>query len=120
VVLALQRDRASKLEAIRVLEDMREALTPSDQFLLAQLYLATGNRAQVRVVMSNLLRKSDKVPLYVAFYDGWLLRQGDTRKAEEWVNQLAKLVPEAMQTAELKARLFAARKDMAASRAAIV
>lgn len=120
LALALQRDRESKLEAIRVLETLRDDSTPSDRYLLARLYDATGNRSQVRVVMSDLLRRAAKVPLYVAFYAGWLLRAGDAREAGEWVNRLAKLQPDSFQTAELRARLMAAEKNLPAARAALL
>ncbi|WP_145244353.1 tetratricopeptide repeat protein [Urbifossiella limnaea] len=120
VALALQRDRASKLEAVRTLEEIRDKLAPSDQFLLAQLYVATGNKPQVRVVMTDLLRRAEGVPLYVAFYAAWLIREQDVRAAEEWVTKLAAREPEALRTAELKARLAAARKDLPAARSALV
>jgi tetratricopeptide (TPR) repeat protein len=122
VVLALQKDRASKLEAIRLLEEDASILAPSDQFLIVQLHVAVGNRPQVRVVMADLLRKPEaaKVSLYLAFYAGWLLREGDVPEAEEWVKQLEKNHPNAFQTAELKARLFAAKKDLGSARAILL
>ena len=119
VALALQRDRTSRLEAIRLLEADRDP-SPNDQFLLAQLHQAVGNRAQVRVVMSGLLRKNDRVALYVRFYAAWLLRVGDHHAAEEWVKQLTKIQPDALPTAELRARLAAAKGNLAAAREIIV
>src|SRR6185312_1926140 len=76
LALALQRDKASKEQAIRILEGARESLSPNDTFLLAQTYLAVGKTGQVRLVMSELLRKADNVPLYVNFFTRWLIRQG--------------------------------------------
>jgi tetratricopeptide (TPR) repeat protein len=119
-VLALQRDRASKLRAVELLAGLGEAATPADLFLLAQLHHAVGDRPRVRVVMADLLRKADKVPLYVAFYADWLLRDGDAREAEVWVKRLEAIQPDALPTAELKARLLAARKDLKSARAVLV
>ncbi len=119
VVLALQRDRASRLEAIRMLEDDLNAgreVIPSDQFLLAQLHQAVGNPARVRVIMSGLLKKHDRSALYVSYYASWLLRAGDTEEAEKWVKRLASLQPDSLATAELQARLAAAKGDLATAR----
>jgi len=124
LALALQRDKASKEQAIRILEGARESLSPNDTFLLAQTYLAVGKTGQVRLVMSELLRKADNVPLYVNFFTRWLIRQGSASDLEEaavLIRRLEqKLQPEALETFELKARLLAARKDLAGARAAIV
>ncbi|MBP3960487.1 tetratricopeptide repeat protein [Gemmata sp. G18] len=126
MALAFQRDRASRLEAIGMLEADRKGtergLTPEDQFLLAQLYRMVGDRSQVRLVMSNLLEKNGEVPLYVRFYGSWLLLIGDSRAAEEWVKRLGALQPDAFGTAELQARLAAAKGkgDLAAARNIIV
>ena len=126
MALAFQRDRASRLEAIGMLEADRKGtergLTPEDQFLLAQLYRMVGDRSQVRLVMSDLLEKNGEVPLYVRFYGSWLLLIGDSRAAEEWVKRLGALQPDAFGTAELQARLAAAKGkgDLAAARNIIV
>jgi cellulose synthase operon protein C len=124
LVLAFQRDSASKKQAIQLLEQRRQTLVASDLFLLARLYLAVNNKNQVRVVLSELVRKAENVPLYVGFYARWLTRQGspaDLKEATALVKRLEeKLQPEELQTFELKARLLAAKKDLPAARAAIV
>lgn len=120
LVLGLQRDRASKLEAIYVLEEIRDGLTASDQLLLAQLYVAVGNRNQVRVVMSNLLRKSGQTPIYIMYYADWLLREGDVKEAEIWVKRLEEIDREAFRTIELRVRLYAAKKDLSSARAVLL
>jgi cellulose synthase operon protein C len=121
VILALQKDRTSKLEAIKLLEENTNGRTPGEQFLLAQLHNQVGNQPRVRVVMTDLLRsEKNKISLYVSFYAAWLLREGDLRGAEEWINQMAKIEPNSLRTAELKARLAAANKNLNAARAAIV
>lgn len=122
LILSLQRDRASKLEALRLLEEDRNTLTPSDLFLVAQLHLTVGNRAQVRVTLADLLRKpgATKVPLYLIFSAAWLLKEGDIREADALVKQLEKLQPDTMQTAELKAKVSAARKDLPSARSVLL
>lgn len=122
LVLALQRDRASKLAAIELLEEDRNALSASDLFMMAQLHLAVGNRPQVRLALAELLQRpgAAKVPLYLAFNSAWLLREGEVREAESWMKQLEKLQPDTLQTAELKARIRAAKGDLAGARAALL
>jgi Tfp pilus assembly protein PilF len=115
VVLALQRDRESRLEAIRLLELNLEELTPVHRFLLARLHYGAGNPNRFRVVMADLLKSDkNKIPLYTGFYALWLIRQGeqsDLREAASLIEHLAKTDPDALQTAELKARLALARKE---------
>src|SRR5262249_21367042 len=120
VVLGLRADRASTVEAIRLLEERRDRLTPSDEFFLAQLHHAHGDAKQVRVVMVNLLLQPDPPPLYVGFYARWLprkrgpdalVRDIDVRDAEKLVDHLVTAQPDSFQTAELKARLLAAKKN---------
>ncbi len=121
VILALQKDRASKLEAIRLLEDNPEGCSPNEYYLLARLYDAVGNKKRVRVVMSDLLKSDkNKLPLYTTFFALWLIRENEIREAEEWVGHVIKADPDSLPTAELKARLAAAKKDIAGARAAIL
>lgn len=109
-VLALQKDRASKLKAVELLEGQMDTLDPAELYTLAQLQQAVGNRPQVRVAMAALLRKAENVPLYLAWYAAWLLKQDDPGAAAPLVDRLAKLQPASAQTAELRARLLAAQK----------
>ncbi len=121
VILSLQKDRASKLDAIRLLEENPEGRNPNEQFLLARLHNFVGNQAKVRLVMSDLLKnEKNRIPLYITFYALWLIRADEIREAEEWVTQILKVDPNSLPTAELKARLAAAKKDLAGARAAIV
>lgn len=121
VILALQKDRTSKLEAIRLLEENTEGRTPNEQFLLARLHNMVGNQARVRIVMSDLLKsEKNRIPLYVTFFAFWLIRQDDIREAEDWIEHLIKTDPDSLPTAELKARLAAAKKDFAGARSALL
>lgn len=122
LILARQNDRASRLEAIRLLEEDRGSLTAADQFLLAQLHNAVGNRPQVRVVMADLLRRpgAAKVPLYLSFYAAWLLSEGDPDEAAKWVDRLKEVRGDALETAILEARLLAARKQLPEARSILL
>jgi tetratricopeptide (TPR) repeat protein len=121
VILALQKDRASKLEAIRLLEENLEGRSPNEQFLLARLHNLVGNKKQVRIVMSDLLKSDrNRIPLYTSFYTLWLIRENDIQEAEEWIGYVIKSDPDSLPTAELKARLAAAKKDLPGARAALL
>jgi tetratricopeptide (TPR) repeat protein len=122
LVLALQKDRKSKLEAIRILEENAKGRSADEHFMLAQLHNMVGNQTRVRVVMEDLLRsEKHHVPLYLRFYAAWLLRSARFRPgldrsaaladAERWIKVLARVDPDSLPTAELKARLAGARDD---------
>jgi tetratricopeptide (TPR) repeat protein len=113
VVLALQRDRRSKLEAVGLLEelDARRHLEAEDQFLLAQLHQVTGDWPKARARLAALVRSAADNPLYIAYYARGLIRQPDLAEAEVQVKQLEKLQPDAQRTAELRARLLTARGE---------
>jgi tetratricopeptide (TPR) repeat protein len=113
VILGLQKDSDSKREAIKLLEENKKGSNANERFFLAQLYSAVGNRTGVPLVMEELLQiESNRIPLYLRFYSRWLLRAGELSRAEQWIAVLSKKDPEALATAELKARLAAARKDL--------
>jgi len=116
LVLAFQKDRASKLAAIRILEADRDTLPPADRFLLVQMHAQVGDRPAVRLGMTELLRKADRNTLFIAFFAEWLLDQGDWRDAELWVTKLEKAQPEAFRTVALKVRLQGGKKDLPAAR----
>jgi tetratricopeptide (TPR) repeat protein len=116
VVLGLQRDRANKRAAIKLLEADRDTLAPSDRYLLAQLYHQVGDRAAVRVTMTDLLRTAGRNPLYLAFFAGWLLDQGEAADAEPWVAKLETLQPDSLRSAELRVRVQVGKNDLAGAR----
>jgi tetratricopeptide (TPR) repeat protein len=113
VVMALQRDRRSKLEAVRLLEevDARRHLDAEDQFLLAQLHQVTGDWPKARTRLAALVQTAADNPFYIAYYARGLIRQPDLAEAEVQVRQLETLQPDALRTAELRARLLAARGE---------
>jgi tetratricopeptide (TPR) repeat protein len=124
LILARRNDPASRLQAIRLLEEDRGSLTATDQFLLAQLYRTLGSKhwPQVRVVMADLLRRpgAAKVPLYLSFYAKFLLDEGDPTEAAKWIDRLKETRGDALETAILEARLLAARKELPKARSLLL
>ena len=116
-VLSIQRDRASKLEAIKLLEADRDRLAPAERFQLALLYNQVGDRGGVRQIMTELLRANTESRLYLAFYATWLIEQKEFREAEPRVTKLAELEPDAVPTAELRVRVLAGLNNKAGARA---
>jgi predicted Zn-dependent protease len=113
VILGLQKEFDSKKAAIRLLEENESGSNPGERFFLAQLYNSVGNRTGVPLAMDALLQsESNRNPLYLRFYVRWLIRDGQLARAAERIDQLSKVDPESLGTAELKARLAAARKDL--------
>lgn len=119
IVLSLQKDRASKLAAIQLLQADHSTLTPSDRFTLAQLYNQVGDRTSFRAEMTELLRSADRIPLYTAFFADWLLNRNEVREAEPLVAKLAELRPNSLWTVELRARTRAARNDQTGAKAVL-
>ena len=120
-ILGMQKDRASKLEAIRLLEESKEDMGPTDNFMLAQLYAIVGDKRRVGDVMSGLLRsEKNQTPLYVQFYARWLIREKRFDLAEAQVQTLDTIDPNSLSTVELKARLAMNRNDPAKARAALL
>jgi tetratricopeptide (TPR) repeat protein len=108
LVLATARARASRLKAIRVLEELadRQPLTPDDQFLLAQIHDSVGDWPRARDRMLSLVTSHGDNPLYLARYIQGLLRQKNADEAQVWQAKLEKLQPDTVQTIELKARVL--------------
>ncbi|HJT77610.1 MAG TPA: tetratricopeptide repeat protein, partial [Gemmataceae bacterium] len=75
VVLAAQRTRRQRRDAIRILENLlaQEPPTAEDQFLLAQLYESVGDWPQARQQMVNLLSADSNNVLYLAYFTQVLL-----------------------------------------------
>ncbi|MBY0455964.1 MAG: tetratricopeptide repeat protein, partial [Gemmataceae bacterium] len=104
LALALQRDRESRLEAIRLFEtDDRK--TPGDRFILAQLYALVGRPDDARETMRALAQENDRAIPFVRAYALMLLRSPKPEAAKEWVDKLAALQPDALATAEVQSRL---------------
>lgn len=113
VILGLQKSIGHRREAIRLLEQNRKGSSVGERFLLAQLHNLVGNRTGVPLVMEEILQnENNRTPLHLRFYARWLIREGQLSRASNWIDVLAKKDPDALATAELEARLAAARKDL--------
>lgn len=110
-VLALQKERAYRAKAAELLEANLGGLDADDLFQLAQLQHDLGNPTRVRVALASLSRKGEDIPLYLTWAAGWYLRAGDPAAAAPLVEKLARLQPDNLMTAELRARLYAARNQ---------
>jgi tetratricopeptide (TPR) repeat protein len=111
LVLAAQRSRPRRLEAVRLLEKATsdQLPPPENQFLLGQLYESVGDWRKAREQMLSLVTSNPDNPLYLARYVRGLLRHDGADEAEPWVSKLEKLQPDLFQTLELKARVLKAR-----------
>ncbi|HVK10053.1 MAG TPA: tetratricopeptide repeat protein, partial [Gemmataceae bacterium] len=118
-LLAIQVDRASRVEALKYLDRLETVLgadgkapTAADRFLRAQLHqvLSESDKAQVQCQLALNLDKTNAT--YIAYYVGLIVRQQNPAlltEAEKWLGELKKLQPDAIRTAELAARLAAAQ-----------
>jgi Tfp pilus assembly protein PilF len=91
-VLGVQPLREMRSKAISILKDLeaRRALLLDDQFLLAQLYDADGNRAAARDLFRQLAIPG-KNALYVAHFAQVLVRLSDWNAADSYIKQLEEL-----------------------------
>jgi tetratricopeptide (TPR) repeat protein len=121
VVLSLQRDRTSKLSAIKLFESMTAELSDNDRFLLAQWYFQVNNNPAGRLTMTELLRRppADTNPLYLSYYARWLLGQREAREAEPLVAKLEKIEPNSLRTIELQVLTLAGQQKLAEARAIV-
>jgi tetratricopeptide (TPR) repeat protein len=108
VLLAAQP--GERREAIRSFEELskRQPPTPEEGFVLAQLYMAEGDRQNARMKMLSILASRGDNPLYLATYANQLLDWGETGEATTWFNRLERIEPKALRTAVIKARLLKA------------
>ncbi len=94
-VLALQPQRPNRKKAIALLEKLRDnqAMTPEDQLLLARLYNAEGNWPKTRALLSELVTKVNRTPLFQMAYADGLLAHKELAEADVVIGKL-----EAMET----------------------
>ncbi len=116
-VLAAQRTKQARAEAIQTLEELgkRESLEADDRFLLAQLLELSGQWPKARDQWQSALAMQPKNPLYLAEFATALRRHGQTDDASVLVAQLEKIEPNAPRMIVLKVRLLKAdgRSDQA-------
>jgi tetratricopeptide (TPR) repeat protein len=110
VVLAVQRDFGKRLEAIKILEAMKEGgrLDPEDRFLLAELYEAAGEWPRAREEMMSLLGSRSASPAFLLRMAGSFLRENELDAARTCLGQLKKAAPQALATLAVEARVLKA------------
>ncbi len=135
VVLASDPDRASRQEAVAILEDLRKEnlVTADDSFLLAHLLWSDKDPAKpgardkdtaqaareeeltkwrrAKELMNSLLASRRVEPRHVAAYASALLDHGETTDARLWIAQLEKLAPNQPPTRQLRAELLFATRN---------
>lgn len=116
-LLASHPNRMKRKEAIQVFEKLvtgRQSAAPEDRFILAQLYLAEGERAWVKAdgqFTTLLSSPGGSQPRYLAPYIRALLSHGELRSAALWLGRLEKLAPNQFATMILKASLVFKREE---------
>jgi tetratricopeptide (TPR) repeat protein len=105
IVLAAQGHGA---QAIRIFEDVaRQSELPlSEQFVLAQLYLAGDRWPKAHDLMQSLLLSGNRDPDYLAFFVENLLRRHQVDEAQPWLRKLEQVAPQDFRTIKLKATLL--------------
>jgi tetratricopeptide (TPR) repeat protein len=113
LVLASQGGLRPRREAIKILERLVGQQSPQadDMFLLAQLNEAVGDWPGTRKWMVRFLEAYPSQPAYLAHFARSLLRRGEDQAAEPLLDRIRQLPGQtgAFVTAELEARLLAAR-----------
>lgn len=108
-VLALQRDRSRRQEAIRILEGVieREPPTIDDLDLLSQLYERDGHWPKARERLRSLMALAKGDPSYADYLAHFALRllaHGETVDALGPLDQLKQVAPLGVATVEVEAR----------------
>jgi tetratricopeptide (TPR) repeat protein len=104
-VLAMRPERRD--EALRLLEEIpdRQALTPSEQFVLVRAYEAAGETRPAREALLHLHAQEGDNPQVLAYHVRVLLREGELAQAIQALDQLARVEPNSPRTQALRAAL---------------
>jgi tetratricopeptide (TPR) repeat protein len=89
-LLATQTRRAPRTRAVEILEDLnrRQALSPDDQFLLAQLHAAQGQWQETRQLLANLAETRAGNAVYLSYFVQSLLAKGEIDEAQRLFTRL--------------------------------
>jgi tetratricopeptide (TPR) repeat protein len=120
-VLAAQKGRRPRRQAIRLMEELaaRQPPTADDRFFLAQLHQAVGDWPKARTLLLELLAGRPDNAQYLCTLALGLLRDGQPDAAEVWLAKLEKAEPDSFRTIGLKARALKARGNEAEASALI-
>jgi tetratricopeptide (TPR) repeat protein len=83
----------------------RQAPSPTDRLMLAELFVAAGKVSQARSILEPLATQASPVPQHIARYTEVLLRAGDLDDAVRFVAQLERWEPQAPRTRVLQETL---------------
>jgi tetratricopeptide (TPR) repeat protein len=102
-------------EAAKLLETLDAAgqLDASEQFRLAQIYLASHLEDKYRAQMLNVLGGEVRSPQYVAQFAKFLIEHQDIARAQPWIAELKDIAPPSMNQVvlELEASVLQARNQ---------
>ncbi len=113
LVLASHPTRKHRREAAETLEELvadDRTVTSQERFILAKLYLGSGNWTAYRQQMQRVLAAEGDQPRYVAAYVRVLLSRKETAEALLWLKKLDQLAPDQLSTVALKAEAAFQRK----------
>jgi tetratricopeptide (TPR) repeat protein len=110
VLLALRTSRRG--DAIKLLEplDSSNQLGATEQFILAQAYLAERLAENYRAEMRKLLRAPVKNPAHLCHYIDFLIDRDELDEADHWLAELKRVAPSSQAALERDAGLLAARQ----------
>lgn len=116
IVLSLQRGLKPRIQAAGLLEsiDVQRRLSADDRFLLSQLYYLVGEREKAKGQLAALVRNQPNNTLYLSSYIRFLILEGDPgslAEAQKYLTDLEKAQPDALVTAELRARMLFANPN---------
>ncbi|MCS7239290.1 MAG: tetratricopeptide repeat protein [Thermoguttaceae bacterium] len=112
LLLAQHPQRKMREQAQRILESLIEKADvsqPADRYVLARLYLASGDVQKAVQQMRTLLAGRADNPEYVAFYVRLLLARDDLAEAEIWGRRLETIAPKSFETVDILAEIHARR-----------
>ncbi len=119
-VLAAQNQKQFRQHAIKILDELSlaRALSPDDEFVLAMLYDAQGDRKKAQDRLKTLIQPQTRSPQYLAQYAMTLLMERlpeslkEAEKVIGWIEEIEKQTdvgPNRYASVELRARLLEAR-----------
>ena len=111
IILANGTSETQRKQSVAILEKLLSdnpalATALDDRFLLARLYLQTGDRSKARSELRKLIAAQKDNPQYLNAYAMLSLQAGETSEAELYLNLLKKLAPNDLSTIDLQAKIL--------------
>ncbi len=105
IALVLATHPAHRKEAIRQVEGLAPAgatLPAEARYLLAQLHEADGNWSKAEAYLRELLEMDERNAQYLTRLVTGLLRDDQAKEAEKWLQKLAEVAPDKLETTALR------------------